>query len=66
MADQFTRLYSAALHGVDAVQVDIEVNAAGSGDAKTTVTIVGLPDAAVKESSERVRAAVNTPPPNYD
>ncbi|MCB1100695.1 MAG: hypothetical protein KDN22_34355, partial [Verrucomicrobiae bacterium] len=37
-----------------------------SGDAKTTVTIVGLPDAAVKESSERVRAAVNTPPPNYD
>ncbi|MEZ5326534.1 MAG: YifB family Mg chelatase-like AAA ATPase [Verrucomicrobiales bacterium] len=58
MADQFTRLYSAALHGVDAVQVDIEVNAAGSGDAKTTVTIVGLPDAAVKESSERVWAAV--------
>ena len=58
MADSFTRLYSAALHGVDAVQVDIEVNAAGAGDAKTTVTIVGLPDAAVKESSERVWAAV--------
>ena len=58
MADQFKRLYSATLHGVDAVQVDIEVNAAGSGDAKTTVVIVGLPDAAVKESSERVWAAV--------
>ena len=58
MADSFSRLFSAALHGVDAVQVDIEVNAAGSGDAKTTITIVGLPDAAVKESSERVWAAV--------
>jgi magnesium chelatase family protein len=58
MPDSFTRLYSAALHGVDAVQVDIEVNAAGAGDARTTVTIVGLPDAAVKESSERVWAAV--------
>lgn len=58
MADSFTRLFSAALHGVEAMQVDIEVNAAGSGDSKTTVTIVGLPDAAVKESSERVWAAV--------
>ena len=58
VADSLSRLYSAALHGVDAVQVDIEVNASGSGDAKTTITIVGLPDAAVKESSERVWAAV--------
>ena len=58
MADSFARLFSAALHGVDAVQVDIEVNASGTGDEKSTITIVGLPDAAVKESSDRVWAAV--------
>ena len=50
-----TKVYSAALHGADALEVEIEVNE-GSGDPK--VIIVGLPDAAVKESKDRVTTAM--------
>ena len=50
-----TKVYSATLHGADALQVEIEVNE-GSGDPK--VVIVGLPDAAVKESKDRVTTAM--------
>ena len=50
-----TKVYSAALHGADALEVEIEVNE-GSGDPK--VVIVGLPDAAVKESKDRVTTAI--------
>ncbi len=49
------KVYSGAVYGVDAYQVEIEVNA-GGGDPKTIV--VGLPDAAVKESSDRVWTAL--------
>jgi magnesium chelatase family protein len=51
----FVRLYSGALSGVDAVEVEIEVNE-GGGDPK--MIIVGLPDTAVKESRDRVWTAV--------
>ncbi len=51
-----SRFFSAALQGVEALEVEVEVDLIGAETAKTT--IVGLPDAAVKESSERVRAAV--------
>ncbi|MCP4848156.1 MAG: YifB family Mg chelatase-like AAA ATPase [Verrucomicrobiaceae bacterium] len=51
----FSRLYSGALVGVDAVEVEIEVNE-GGGDPK--MIIVGLPDTAVKESRDRVWTAV--------
>lgn len=50
-----TRVYSAAIQGVDAVEVEVEVNT-GPGDPK--VVVVGLPDAAVKESKDRVTTAV--------
>ncbi len=50
------KIYSAAVYGVDAYEVEIEVNA-GRGNPK--VVIVGLPDAAVKESRDRVWTAVN-------
>lgn len=50
-----TKVYSAALHGADAIEVEIEVNE-GSGDPK--VVLVGLPDAAVKESKDRVTTAI--------
>ena len=50
-----TKVYSAALHGAEAREVEIEVNE-GSGDPK--VIIVGLPDAAVKESKDRVTTAM--------
>lgn len=51
-----TRIHSAALHGVDAREVEVEVNASGSG--KPNIFIVGLPDAAVRESSQRVASAI--------
>src|SRR6185312_10952017 len=55
------RTLSAAVYGIDADLVDIEVDLTpvrGEND-QATVTIVGLPDAAVRESRERIRAAIN-------
>jgi magnesium chelatase family protein len=49
------KIYSAAVYGVDAYEVEIEVNGAG-GDPN--IVIVGLPDAAVRESRDRVTTAV--------
>ncbi|HEX5791086.1 MAG TPA: YifB family Mg chelatase-like AAA ATPase [Luteolibacter sp.] len=51
-----TRIHSAALRGVDAIEVEVEVNA--SGVEKPMIVIVGLPDAAVRESSQRVSSAI--------
>jgi len=51
-----TRLFSAALRGVEAREVEVEVNARGAD--KPVVIIVGLPDAAVRESSQRVISAI--------
>ncbi len=53
---------SAAVYGIDALIVDIEVNlraASGDGDQTPPITIVGLPDTAVRESRERIRAAIS-------
>jgi magnesium chelatase family protein len=55
------RTLSAAVYGIDADLVDIEVDLTpvrGESDSPTSVTIVGLPDAAVRESRERIRAAI--------
>lgn len=49
------KVRAAAVYGVDAFPVEIEVNA-GHGDPK--VIIVGLPDVAVKESGDRVFTAL--------
>ncbi|QYO66577.1 YifB family Mg chelatase-like AAA ATPase [Leptolyngbya sp. 7M] len=51
---------SAAVYGIDALIVDIEVNLrpALQNDMSPAVTIVGLPDTAVRESRERIRAAI--------
>ena len=49
------RVFSGAVYGVDAFGVEIEVNA---GHGETKVVIVGLPDAAVKESGDRVWTAL--------
>jgi magnesium chelatase family protein len=46
---------SAAVNGIEAYPVEVEVNA-GYGD--TIIVIVGLPDAAVKESRDRVMTAL--------
>jgi len=56
------RTQSAAVYGIDADLVDIEVDltpARNEADTPASVTIVGLPDAAVRESRERIRAAIN-------
>jgi magnesium chelatase family protein len=50
------KIYSAAVYGVDAYEVEIEVNA-GGGDPN--IVIVGLPDTAVKESRDRVTTAIS-------
>ncbi|ADE54471.1 YifB family Mg chelatase-like AAA ATPase [Coraliomargarita akajimensis] len=47
---------SAALHGVDAHPVQVEVNTGERGELK--LILVGLPDAAVKESQDRVFSAI--------
>jgi len=49
------RVSSSAVLGVDAYLVDVEVDIAGGLPA---FNIVGLPDAAVQESRERVRSAI--------
>ena len=49
------KVTSAAVFGVDAYEVQVEVDIAGGLPA---VMVVGLPDAAVQESKERVRAAI--------
>lgn len=52
---------SAAVYGIDALVVDIEVNlqpVKGEVDNASPVIVVGLPDTAVRESRERIRAAI--------
>lgn len=52
---------SAAVYGIDALIVDIEINlqpVKGEADSSSPVIIVGLPDTAIRESRERIRAAI--------
>jgi magnesium chelatase family protein len=50
------RLHSVTLEGIEGVICEVEVDVARGGLEKSIV--VGLPDAAVKESVERVRSAI--------
>ena len=52
-----TRTFSGALAGVEAVAVEVELNATGRGE-ESFVAIVGLPDAAIKESRDRIKSAL--------
>jgi magnesium chelatase family protein len=49
------RVWSASLLGINAIRVGVEVDVSGGLPG---IVIVGLPDAAVQESKERVRAAL--------
>lgn len=51
----FSKVLSAATFGIDAYQVEVETH---SEKQLPSITIVGLPDIAVKESRERVTAAL--------
>jgi len=49
------RVYSCAVIGLEGVVVEVEVD---TGDGLPSIIIVGLPDAAVQESRERVQMAI--------
>ena len=49
---------SAAVYGIDANIIDVEVDVSGIKTNEDHFTTVGLPDAAVRESRERIRAAL--------
>ncbi len=51
-----SKVCSASVNGIEAHPVEVEVNA---GYGETIVVIVGLPDAAVKESRDRVSTAIS-------
>jgi len=49
---------SAAVYGIEANLIDVEIDFAGMAVEKANFNVVGLPDAAVRESRDRVRAAI--------
>ena len=49
---------SAAVYGIDANLIDVEVDYSGTVTEQDHFHTVGLPDAAVRESRDRVRAAI--------
>jgi magnesium chelatase family protein len=52
------KVLSAAVYGIDANLIDVEVDYSGVVSDKDIFHTVGLPDAAVRESRDRVRAAI--------
>ncbi|MBA4416803.1 MAG: ATP-dependent protease [Syntrophus sp. (in: bacteria)] len=50
-----SQIFTASLYGIDGIKIDVEVDIAFGLPA---FNIVGLPEASVKESKERVRAAI--------
>src|SRR5574338_559315 len=51
------RTRSAAIFGIEALPIDVEVDMYPSGSARDFVT-VGMPDTAVRESRERIKSAL--------
>ncbi|MDE1156146.1 MAG: YifB family Mg chelatase-like AAA ATPase [Acidobacteriaceae bacterium] len=49
---------SAAVYGIDAHLIDVEVDFVTHGGEESSWSMVGLPDAAVRESRDRVRSAI--------
>ena len=56
LSSMITRVFSAAVVGIDATEIEIEVN---TGAGIPQIVVVGLPDTAVKESKDRVIAALS-------
>src|SRR5208283_4103824 len=52
------KVLSAAVYGIDANLIDVEVDYSGVVSDQDHFHTVGLPDAAVRESRDRVRAAI--------
>src|SRR3954452_6317418 len=51
------KIRSAAVYGIDAHPIDVEVDMYASGSARDFIT-VGMPDTAVRESRERIKSAL--------
>jgi magnesium chelatase family protein len=51
------KIRSAAVYGIDAHLIDVEVDMYQSGSARDFIT-VGMPDTAVRESRERIKSAL--------
>jgi magnesium chelatase family protein len=51
------KAHSAAVYGIDAHLIDVEVDLYPSGTARDSF-IVGMPDTAVRESRERIKSAL--------
>lgn len=56
------RVWSASILGIEAIQVGVEVDVAGGLPG---IVVVGLPDTAVQESKERVKAALKNSGYNF-
>src|ERR1700678_2012756 len=52
------KTFGSAVYGIEAITITVEVNI--SGGAKPFYLIVGLPDNAVRESMQRIEAALQT------
>jgi magnesium chelatase family protein len=52
------KAFSASVYGIDASMIDVEVDFSGIATKEDHFHTVGLPDAAVRESRDRVRAAI--------
>ena len=65
----FLNALSAAVYGIDANLINVEVDYSGAVMDKDVFHTVGLPDAAVRESRDRVRSAIKnsgyTIPPTF-
>lgn len=53
----YGKLHSACLYGIDGVLIEVETDLS-NGLPQTS--IIGLPDSAIREAVERVRAAIKT------
>ena len=58
VANMLFKARSAAVYGIDAHIIDVEVDFSGVILEKSEFSTVGLPDAAVRESRDRVRSAI--------
>ena len=54
------RTRTAAVYGIDACPIDVEVDMYSSGSARDFV-VVGMPETAVRESRERIKSALILP-----
>lgn len=56
IGQMLTKIFSATVIGIDAIEIEIEIHT-GSGDP--AIIVVGLPDIIVRESKDRVIAAIS-------